>query len=70
MKLKNFHIQSELEDKSVTESMTINVEQKLTQVYLANIATDRYASVLRRNSSEGVWHLYDPGNLHGGTQRG
>lgn len=59
MKIKQFHEDSELEMPADLQPSTIVVEQKLTQAYLAQLATDRYQSMLRWNHTERIWHFYD-----------
>lgn len=59
MKVKNFHESSELGDPVVIQPKALRNEQKLTQVYLAERATEQYQAKLRWNSNDKGWHCYD-----------
>ena len=59
MRLKNFHQLSELDAPVVLQTIELESDQKLTQVYLAERATQKHQSKLRWNSTESTWHCYD-----------
>ncbi len=59
MKIKQFHEYSELDDPVVVQPTAFGGEQKLTHLYLAQLATERYKSKLRWNTDERGWHCFD-----------